>query len=93
MASLSQLGARSECLARHDARARKSGVCEGLPTKSKRKYKYESKDEANDAKKRKKNRARAERRRRAHKRLMAAEEEAHSKLQYRGGARKRGSMQ
>ena len=68
----SQLGARSECLARHDARARTSGVSEGKPTKSKRKYKYESREEADDAKKQKRNRARAERRRRAHKRLMAA---------------------
>ena len=84
----SQLGARSECLARHDARARKSGDCDGKPTKTKRKYKYESRDEANDAKKKKKNRARADWRRRTHKCLMAAEEKAHSKMQQRGGARK-----
>ena len=36
-------------------------------------------NEADDAREKKRNRARAERRRRAHKRLMAAEEEAHSK--------------
>ena len=53
-----------------------------------RKYKYESRKEADDARKQKRNRARAERRCRAHKHLMAAEEEAHSKMQYRGGAKK-----
>ena len=32
---LSQLGARSECLGRHDPRAHKSGLREGQPTKNK----------------------------------------------------------
>ena len=84
----SQLGARSECLGRHDPRARKGGVSDGKPTKRKRIYKYVSKDEATDAMKKKRNRARAERRRRARKCLMAAEEKAHSKMQQRGGANK-----
>ena len=82
----SLLGARSECLERHDSRAHASGVHEGEPTKRKRKYKYKSEEEANDAKRRRRNRARSDRRRRAHKCLMAAHVEAQTKLQQRGGA-------
>ena len=65
------LGARSERLARHEARACTGGRCEGEPTKSKM-YKYDLREEYMEACRKKRNRARRERRRRAHKRLMAA---------------------
>ena len=84
----SLLGVRSERLERHDSRARVNGASGSLPTKKKRKYKYDSKESAEDVSRRKRNRARSDRRRRAHKRLMAAEEEkARTRLQRRGGAK------
>ena len=51
--------------------------------------KYKSKEDYEDVARRKRNRARAERRRRARKRLMAAEMEATTKLQTRGGKKPR----
>ena len=52
-------------------------------------YKYNSKEEYEDACRRKRNRARRERRRRAYKRLMAAKkEEETAKMQMRGGQKK-----
>ena len=66
-----------------------NGAGGSLPTKKKkRRYKYDSKECAEDVSRRKRNRARSDRRRRAHKRLMAAEEEkARTRLQRRGGAK------
>ena len=79
------LGARSERLARHEARARARGDNEGNPTKIQM-YKYGSKEEYMDACRRKRNRARRDRRRRAHKRLMAATKtEETAKVLIRGG--------
>ena len=42
------LGARLERLARHEARAWKGGVCEGIPTKRRKTDKYISKEEYDD---------------------------------------------
>ena len=69
---LSQLGARSECLGRHDPRARKGGLREGKPTKIKENINMNQEKKLMMPGRRRRNRARAERRRRAHKRLMAA---------------------
>ena len=84
----SLLGARSECLERHDSRARASGVCDDAPTKKKSKDIKMIKMEKKDAQRIKRNRARSDRRRRAHQRLMAAEEKVHTKMQQRGGTKK-----
>ncbi|MCV6602045.1 MAG: hypothetical protein OIF54_10890, partial [Cohaesibacter sp.] len=73
------LGARSERLARHEARAWIGGDSEGIPTKRIKTEKYISKEDYADVARRKRNRARAERRRHARKRLMAAEMEATTK--------------
>ena len=84
----SLLGARSECLGRHDPRARASGVHDDAPTKKKSKDIKMIKMEKKDAQRIKRNRARSDRRRRAHQRLMAAEEKVHTKMQQRGGTKK-----
>ena len=72
---LSALGARSDRLARHEARASTGGNYDGRPTKMRKMYKYNSKEEYEDACRKKRNRARRERRRHAYKRLMAAKKE------------------
>ena len=83
------LGARSERLARHEARAWIGGDRDGIPTKGIKTEKYKSKEEYADVARRRRNKARAERRRRARKRLMAAETEATTKMQTRGGKKPR----
>ena len=86
---LSALGARSNRLARHEARASTGGICDGRPTKMMKMYKYNSKEEYEDAYHKKRNRARRERRRHAYKRLMAAKKnEETAKIQMRGSQKK-----
>ena len=74
---------------RHDPRVMTGGVSEGKLTKRRKSYKYESKEEALEARRKRRNRAQKERRHRARKHELATSGEKTPHRVMRGGGQKK----